>query len=150
MTQLHKSRALQLLHRVVLPLDRALQAADRQTGCSAAQLQALSVIHYLKANTIGRLAAHEKISVPTASRLFEGLVQRGLARRVEGRDRRTSVLEVTDEGLEAVEIACAAREAILENLFKGLSEEEWRGLRATAGALARELGVGPEAIHADD
>nr|WP_255714059.1 MarR family winged helix-turn-helix transcriptional regulator [Pelagibacterium xiamenense] len=127
-----------------------MQAADRQTGCSAAQLQALSVIHYLKADTIGRLAAHERISVPTASRLVEGLVQRGLARRVEGRDRRTSVLAVTEQGLAAVEAACAAREAVLMDLFEGLGEEEWRGLRATAGALARELGVGPEAARADD
>lgn len=147
MTQSYKSRALQLLHRIVLPLDRALQVADRKTGCSAAQLSALSVIHYLKANTIGRLAAQEKISVPTASRLFEGLVRQGLARRVEGRDRRTSVLEVTDKGIAAIEIACAAREAVLADALKGLSEEEWRGLRSVVGALTRELGVGPESVH---
>ncbi|AEQ53192.1 MarR family winged helix-turn-helix transcriptional regulator [Pelagibacterium halotolerans] len=149
MTQSHKSRALQLLHRTVLPLDRALQAADRQTGCSAAQLSALSVIHFLRANTIGRLAAQEKISVPTASRLVEGLVRQGLARRLAGPDRRSGRLEITEKGLAAVDAACAAREAILAGLLEGLSEAEWLELRSVAGALARELNVGPEAVQPD-
>lgn len=149
MSQSHKSRALQLLHRLVLPLDRALQAADRQTGCSAAQLSALSVIHFLKANTIGRLAAQEKISAPTASRLVEGLVRQGLARRADGDDRRSGRIEVTEAGLAAVEAACAAREAILADLMVGLSETEWHQLRAVAGVLARQLKVGPDSVHRD-
>lgn len=149
MSQSHKSRALQLLHRLVLPLDRALQAADRQTGCSAAQLSALSVIHFLKANTIGRLAAQEKISAPTASRLVEGLVRQGLARRADGDDRRSGRIEVTEAGLAAVEAACAAREALLADLMVGLSETEWHQLRAVAGVLARQLNVGPDSVHRD-
>ncbi len=149
MSQSHKSRALQLLHRLVLPLDRALQAADRQTGCSAAQLSALSVIHFLNANTIGRLAAQEKISAPTASRLVEGLVRQGLARRADGDDRRSGRIEVTEAGLAAVEAACAAREAILADLLVGLSETEWHQLRAVAGVLARQLKVGPDSVHRD-
>lgn len=149
MSQSHKSRALQLLHRLVLPLDRALQAADRQTGCSAAQLSALSVIHFLRANTIGRLAAQEKISAPTASRLVEGLVRQGLARRADGDDRRSGRIEVTEAGLAAVEAACAAREAILADLMVGLSETEWHQLRAVAGVLARQLKVGPDSVHRD-
>lgn len=148
-SQSHKSRALQLLHRTILPLDRALQAADRQTGCSAAQLSALSVIHFLKANTIGRLAAQEKISAPTASRLVEGLVRQGLARRADGDDRRSGRIEVTEAGLAAVEAACAAREAILADLLVGLSETEWHQLRAVAGVLARQLKVGPDSVHRD-
>ena len=148
-SQSHKARALQLLHRTILPLDRALQAADRQTGCSAAQLSALSVIHFLKANTVGRLAAQEKISAPTASRLVEGLVRQGLARRVDGSDRRSGRIEVTVAGLAAVDLACGAREAILAGLLKGFSEEEWLQLRAVAGALARELNVGPQSVHPD-
>ncbi|MAN77958.1 MAG: hypothetical protein CML24_12390 [Rhizobiales bacterium] len=138
-----------MLHRLVLPLDRALQAADRQTGCSAAQLSALSVIHFLKANTIGRLAAQEKISAPTASRLVEGLVRQGLARRADGDDRRSGRIEVTEAGLAAVEAACAAREAILADLLVGLSETEWHQLRAVAGVLARQLKVGPDSVHRD-
>lgn len=137
-------RTLQLLHRLVLPLDRALQAADRQSGCSAAQLSALSAIRYLDKATVTAIAAHEAIAPPTASRIVESLVGAGLAtRQVEPGDRRTSQLAVTEAGQRAIELACDARAEVLAGILRDLDETEWRALRTAAEALNRVFGYVP-------
>jgi DNA-binding MarR family transcriptional regulator len=134
-------RTLQLLHRVVLPLDRALQVADRKAGCSAAQLSALGVIIYLKVTTLSALAARERISVPTASRIIDSLVRSGLVtREIDAADRRSVHLRATERGRAAVEMACNAREAVLAETLAGLSDEEWQMLGGTARALVRVFG----------
>ncbi len=131
-------RTLQLLHRVVLPLDRALQAADRESGCSAAQLSALGVLIYLGVSTLSDLAARERISLPTASRIIDSLVKSGLvARQSDGSDRRAVQLRATERGKRAVEIACRARETVLAEALGELSDEEWQALGGAARALAR-------------
>lgn len=137
------ARTLQLLHRVVLPLDRALQAADRETGCSAAQLSALGVLIYLKVSTLSALAARERISLATASRIIETMVRSGLVvREIDETDRRAVRLRATGRGQRAVEIACRAREAALADLLGELSGEEWQALGGAARALNRVFGYG--------
>lgn len=134
-------RTLQLLHRVVLPLDRILQRADRATGCSAAQLSALSAVIYFKATTLSVLAAHERISVPTASRIVESLVRDGLVRRETDRgDRRAVTLSATAKGIGAVETACAARAAALAEALEGLSSADWQAVGGAARAFNRLFG----------
>ncbi|WP_196260193.1 MarR family winged helix-turn-helix transcriptional regulator [Pelagibacterium limicola] len=133
-----RGRTLQLLHRVVLPLDRALQTADRATGCSAAQLSALGLLIYTSVSTLSGLAARERISVPTASRIIETLVRSGLVEReVYAADRRTVHLRATERGRRAVEIACRAREAALAEVLVDFSEAEWDVLGGAARGLAR-------------
>ena len=134
-------RTLQLLHRLVLPLDRALQIADRETGYGSAQLGALGVIIYLKATTLSALAAKERISVPTASRIVDALVRDGLVERISDRqDRRAVRLSATDKGREAVKAGCDRRADVLRETLNGLSEEEWAALSVSAKALNRVFG----------
>lgn len=141
------SRTLQLMHRIVLPLDRVLQGADRKSGCTAAQLSILSAVRYFQATTLGRLAAHEKIAAPTASRIVDGLVRDGLlTRQTEEGDRRAVRLKVTAKGMAAIEIACAAREAALAQALDGLTESEQAALKVVVPGLNRLLGLGPDAI----
>lgn len=148
MTKASLSRTLQLMHRIVLPLDRVLQAADRTSGCTAAQLSILSSVHFFGATTLGRLAAHERIAAPTASRIAEGLVRDGLlTRKIADGDRRAVRLEVTDRGVAAMQIACGAREAALAEALEGLSEDEQAALKAVVPGLNRVLGLGPDAIR---
>lgn len=140
-TEYNNGRTLQLLHRVVLPLDRALQVADRASGCSAAQLSALGVLIYLRVSTLTGLAARERISLPTASRIVEGLVRSGLVERsTNGADRRAVRLSATTRGQAAVEAACRAREAVLAEALGDLSGEEWAALGGAARALNRVFG----------
>lgn len=139
-------RTLQLLHRVVLPLDRVLQAADREAGYSPAQLSALSLLIYFKVSTLSALAAHERISVPTASRIVDSLVRSGLATRETDRgDRRAVTLRATEAGKAAVETACAAREQALAGALGTLSAEDWQAVGAAARVLTRVFGyLGPQ------
>ncbi|MCB9992415.1 MAG: MarR family transcriptional regulator [Hyphomicrobiaceae bacterium] len=132
---------MQLLHRAVVPLDRVLQIADRVSGCSAAQLSALGVIVYLKATTLSALAAKERISSPTASRIVDGLVRQGLVEReTDSRDRRAVRLSATEKGRVTVKSACDLRAARLMETLAGLSEEEWAALSVSAKALNRVFG----------
>lgn len=139
-------RTLQLLHRVVLPLDRALQVADRETGCTPAQISALSVLIYLGVSTLSGLAARERISVPTASRIVDSLVSAGLAtRETDSGDRRAVTLRATDKGRAAVETACAAREKALAEALGALSDEDWQAVGGAARVLTRVFGyLGPQ------
>lgn len=142
MIQSHPSRSLQLFHRVVLPLERLLRRADRKSGCTAAQLSVLAAVRYFGAATLTRIAAHERIALPTASRTVEGLVRTGLLSRLAAPgDRRALRLAVTARGMRAIEIACAAREATLAEAFEDFSAEERAALAILAPALNRVLGL---------
>ncbi|GLQ54367.1 MarR family winged helix-turn-helix transcriptional regulator [Devosia nitrariae] len=135
-------RTLQVFHRIVVPLDRAVQVADRKSGCSGAQLQALSAVVFFGATTLSALATHERIAVPTASRIVESLVQAGLVERSPApRDRRASRLVATPSGHAALGVACDARVDVLEAALGELSGEEWAALAVTARALNRVFGL---------
>lgn len=134
-------RTLQLLHRLVVPLDRALQVADRQSGPGAAQLSALGVIIYLKATTLSALAAKERISTPTASRIVDSLVRDGLVERVaDSTDRRAVSLSATDKGQAMIIGACDRRAGLLRETLADLSEDEWAALSLSVKALNRVFG----------
>lgn len=141
MTETRDERTLQLLHRLVVPLDRILQVADRETGCGAAQLSALGVIIYLKATTLSALAEKERISVPTASRIVDSLFRDGLVERVpDPADRRAVRLSATKKGRAMVVSACDRRAAILRETLSDLNGEEWAALSVSARALNRVFG----------
>jgi Transcriptional regulators len=135
-------RTLQIFHRAAVPLDRAMQVADRRSGCSGAQLQALSAIIFFKATTLSALAEHERIAVPTASRIVESLVQAGLVARTPlPGDRRATQLVATPRGRAALTAACDARVEVLEGVLADLTREEWAALAVTARALNRVFGL---------
>lgn len=135
-------RTLQIFHRAAVPLDRAVQAADRTSGCSGAQLQALSAIVFFGATTLSALAAHERIAAPTASRIVESLVQAGLVDRTPAPgDRRASQLVATPRGRAALTTACDARVDMLEGVLEDFTREEWAALAVTARALNRVFGL---------
>ena len=138
MTAERDARTLQLLHRLILPLDRVLQVADRETGHGSAQLSALAVIHYVGASSLSALAEIERISTPTASRLVEGLVRAGLVERIaDDADRRVVRLCATQKGQDIVKTACDRRAAELARTLDGLDAEEWAALGTAVRALNR-------------
>ena len=138
MTTEHDARTLQLLHRLILPLDRVLQVADRETGHGSAQLSALAVIHYVGASSLTALAEIERISTPTASRLVDGLVGAGLVERIaDGTDRRVVRLAATKKGQDVVKTACDRRAAELARSLDGLDTDEWAALGTAVRALNR-------------
>ncbi len=134
-------RTLQLMHRIVLPVDRALQVADRETGCSSAQLSALGVIIYLKATTLSKLAECERIALPTASRMVDSLVREGLIERVaDTQDRRAVRLSATEKGRRVIVEACDRRVEVLREALVDLNEDERAGLSVAIRGLVRIFG----------
>ena len=110
-------------------------------GCSAAQLSALGVIIYLRATTLSALAAKERISSATASRIVEGLVRDGLVERtIDPDDRRAVCLSATEKGRVTVKTACDRRAEMLGMILDDLSEDEWAALSVSAKALNRIFG----------
>jgi DNA-binding MarR family transcriptional regulator len=71
---------------------RALRRVDRESGLTPARLSALSVLVFGGPCTLGRLAAIEDVAGPTMTRIVDGLVELGLARREAHPDSARSVL----------------------------------------------------------
>src|SRR5262245_25545258 len=72
------------LHSAAIHLLRRVRRTDPETGVSAAQLSALSVLMG-GPRTLGELAAAEQVQAPTMSRLVTEMERHGLVRR--SRDR---------------------------------------------------------------
>jgi DNA-binding MarR family transcriptional regulator len=101
---------MQYLHRRSPP---ALETLD----LSMAQLKVLFAVSCRGPLTVSELAERLAISPPTASHLVERVVQLGLVtRREDERDRRRTLVELTERG-----------EALLRQLRQG-SEQAWRDL----------------------
>src|SRR5438270_9552622 len=88
------------LHSTAIHLLRRLRRTDPQTGVSAAQLSALSVLMG-GPRTLGELAAAEQVQPPTMSRLVRELEDAGLATRTRDEDdARVVWVESTAAGQE--------------------------------------------------
>ena len=127
--------------------DQALReffrAARRARGRAAALAGPVSLaqFHLLEPllgepHTIGRLACAADVAPPTATRMLDGLVERGLvARTPHPTDRRVVLVALTDEGREVVEVKRAEFAAARARVAAGLTDEE----RTRAAEILRKL-----------
>jgi DNA-binding MarR family transcriptional regulator len=74
-------RAASALNSGAIHLLRSLAAVDRLAGLTPARLSALSVLVFGGPRTLGGLAAAEGVAGPTMTRIVDGLIGEGLARR---------------------------------------------------------------------
>ena len=103
---------------------------------TAARLSALSVLAFGGPRTIGRLAAVEDVTGPTMTRIVDGLVDNGLARRTSHPDSARLVqVEVTEVGRELMQAARQARIHEIVRALNGLSATERAAIEAAAPAL---------------
>lgn len=87
------------LHSAAIHLLRRVARHDAQSGLSSARLSALSVIVYGGPVTIGALARAEQVTLPTISRLAQGMERDGLVEREgDDADRRVVHLRATERG----------------------------------------------------
>ena len=126
-------------------------------------MQAVTLTHWLafeltfaQGKAVILLAAHKELSVgelakllgvgkPTASILVQQLVERGLVTRTEhARDRRRTVLRLSEKGAEIGAGRLKEREVKWQNWLSRLSDEELnalaRGLNALRDAVRLEAG----------
>ncbi|MGE5803906.1 MAG: MarR family winged helix-turn-helix transcriptional regulator [Gemmatimonadota bacterium] len=108
------------LHSAAIHVLRRLRVEDKVMGLSAPRTSALSVIVFRGPITMSELAEAEQVKPPTITRLVEGLVRRGLVRRVsDASDGRVQRVEATAAGRGLLNRGRARRVA---RLAQGVAE----------------------------
>ncbi len=120
----------------VVRLNRRLRGQRADTSVTLTQLAALSTLKGHGALTPGELAAHEKVTPPSMTRVLAVLEERGLvSRRPHPTDGRQVLVELTDAGRDLLHGEVRAREAWLARRLAELSEPDREVLRAASAVI---------------
>jgi DNA-binding MarR family transcriptional regulator len=100
---------------------------------SLPQFRALALVHRTPAASLSAVADHLGSSLPSASRLIQGLVEKGLMKRTGcPKDRRQLALAITDVGEEALDLAWSGTQDRLTDELHKLSADQ---LQCVADAM---------------
>ena len=125
------------LHSAAIHLLRRVRRGDPETGVTAAQLSALSVLMG-GPKTLGQLAAAEQVRPPTISRLAKEMERLGLVRRdADPKDARIARLRSTAKGSAILRKGRDLRIAELERRLRSLSAAELRTLDDASALIER-------------
>jgi DNA-binding MarR family transcriptional regulator len=125
----------------VMRLARRMRAQRADTGLTLSQVAALSTLDRHGAMSPGELAAHEKISPPSTTRLVAVLEGAGLVvRTAHPTDRRQVLLEVSAEGGALLREDRRRRDIWLAQRLRELEDDELAVLQRAAGILDRLAG----------
>lgn len=139
-SQNDRDRAAAAFHSAAIRLLRHLRRADAALETGPAQLSALSVLVFGGPHPLGRLASIEGVRPPTMTRIANGLVDAGLARRVaDETDARVSVLEATAKGRRLIDRGREQRMALFRHLLASVSDRDVTRLSAAAKIIDRAL-----------
>ena len=127
------SAAIHLLRRV-------REVDDGAMGISPARASALSVLVFGGARSLGELAAAERVTSASMSRLVTALESEGLVRRYpDVNDARAIRLEPTARARRILERGRARRLDVLERMLAGASAAEVSAVRTAADVVERFL-----------
>ena len=119
----------------LIPLTRALRT-QVENDMTPSLMSALSTVKREGPVTLGDLAAAEKVTPPMATKLANGLEERGLVvREQDAGDRRVFRLGISPKGLALLERAASRRNAWLARHLKALSEDELAQLAAAVDVI---------------
>ena len=124
---------------MLLRLSKVIQkrSTEELLGITLRQLMLLSYLRWGGASLQQQLCEYLWMDSNNCVLLLNELEERGyVERRRDSTDRRRHVVDLTDEGLRALEHAEQAQESIGEQLLAGLSDDERATLRSL---LARAL-----------
>ena len=117
-------------------LTRRLRAA--RGGLSHSLLSALVSVAKHGPMRLADLAQAELVSAPSITRLVAELEGNSLVSRTpDPADGRASLIQVTDAGLEAVQVARRVRQQMVAELLGPLSADEVASIEAALPALER-------------
>ena len=135
----------------VLTASRTLIAvAERSLGATAeettlAQYRALVVLASRGPQRMVDLARALEVTPPTAGRMCDRLLRKGLIRRHRARaDRREVLVSVTAAGREVVDHATAQRRELLAEILGRLSARQQAAVAAALQAFADAAGEVPD------
>jgi DNA-binding MarR family transcriptional regulator len=135
MSKIIEDTARQVLEIVptVMRTIRAEFRSQRSRDLSVAQFRTLAYIKNNDGASLSSLAAHIGLTLPSMSKLIDGLVSRGLvARSVDPEDRRKICLQLTGTGKNELEAAYDHTQTFLINKISGLPKED---LDTVSGAM---------------
>ncbi|MGD0204875.1 MAG: MarR family transcriptional regulator [Dehalococcoidia bacterium] len=104
---------------------RAEMRRHRSADLSVPQFRVLAFVDRRRGATLSEVAEHIGLTLPSASRMVDGLVARKrLTRGISPSDRRFVALALTAQGRSRLESARRATKFRLAGMLKGLSVEE--------------------------
>ncbi len=135
----------------VLTASRTLVAVATQSlGAAAedttiAQYRALVVLASRGPQRMSDLAAALDVTPPTAGRMCDRLLRKGLIRRHRARaDRRAVQVSVTASGREVVDQATARRRALIADILRRLPARQQSAVASALAAFAAAAGEIPD------
>ncbi len=135
----------------VLTASRTLVAVATQSlGAAAedttiAQYRALVVLASRGPQRVGDLAAALDVTPPTAGRMCDRLLRKGLIRRHRARaDRRAVQVSVTASGREVVDQATCRRRALIADILRRLPARQQSAVASALAAFAAAAGEIPD------
>jgi DNA-binding MarR family transcriptional regulator len=128
-----------MLHRSVLRLSRVLRDTRPASGLSLSKLSVLGHLYREGLTTATDLADFLRIQPQSLTRQIADLERRGLiVRRENARDRRQSLLEITEEGTRLLlDDIGKQRSALAGIMTQSLGPAEQEILRLAAGLMDR-------------
>src|SRR5215469_14580348 len=125
---------LDVVPAVLRPLRR--QMRSHRAGMSIPQFRSLCFVERYDGASLSMVAEHLDLSLPTVSRMINGLVQRGyLQRKSSEDDRRHVSLSLRAKGQAIMREARQATQQYLSERFENLSDEQRQALVAAMQAL---------------
>lgn len=126
------------LRIAVTRITRRLRHVAAGRSVTLTQLSALSSIGAAGQQTLGELAARERVQPPSMTRVVAGLVDSGLVQRsADPRDGRQVLVDLTPAGRALLEEEIGAREAWLSTRLNELSPDEREILREAGKIFVR-------------
>jgi DNA-binding MarR family transcriptional regulator len=126
----------------VMRLSRRMrQERSGEAGLTATQLAVMATLRRHGALTAGELAAHEKVSPPSMTRVLTTLADAGMvSRRSSPTDGRQVLVELSDAGAGLLAADRRRRDEWLGARLAELSPDEREQLRDVVGLLDRLAG----------
>ena len=129
----------------VLVAIAARSLADAGEDVTLTQYRSLVVLASRGPQTVADLAELLAVTPPTASRLCDRLVKKGLIRRRSARhDRRQVRIALTAAGRELIDAVTLRRRREIAALLEPIPVETQRDVVVALAALARAAGEAPE------
>ncbi len=146
MTQIVQGAAQQVLDAVpvVMRTIRAQLRTHRRADISVPQFRAMGYIDRNEGASLSDLASHIGLTLPSMSKLIDGLVSRKMVTRTaHSRDRRRICLSLTPLGREELRAAHRFTEKYLADTMSGLDEQELQSIthamQVLKGLFGQEL-----------
>lgn len=114
-----------------------IAAVETRNEAPAAQWRTLSILRTEGALRLGTLASLSRVTQPGMTRLVGQLAEAGLVTRTsDPDDSRATVVEVTADGLRALDAWLVQLRDALEPRFDDLDDEDWAALSRVAAILS--------------